>query len=244
VIFSRRRGNAGRQDGGANGAGKPDPATERSSDLDGEDSPQLPEFGPYDVSQAPRDRQERLDLGALKIPAVPGVEIHLQTGPQGQIQQIQLAHGDSRLSLSVFAAPRTEGIWEEVRESLRTALVDGGAQPEQTVGDYGPELRARVRDTSGGTDVRHVGIDGPRWFVHGVFLGGAAFSPDQDEPLRDVLRGLVVDRGTEARPVSEALPLQLPPEAAAQLAEASADTSADTSSDASEQADATERKAT
>ena len=38
-------------------------------------------------------------------------------------------------------------------------------------------------------------------------------------PLRDVLRGVVVDRGTEARPVSEALPLRLPPEAAAQLAE-------------------------
>jgi hypothetical protein len=34
-----------------------------------------------------------------------------------------------------------------------------------------------------------------------------------------VLRGVVVDRGTEARPVSEALPLRLPPEAAAQLAD-------------------------
>jgi hypothetical protein len=33
------------------------------------------------------------------------------------------------------------------------------------------------------------------------------------------MRGLVVDRGTEARPVSELLPLRLPPEAAAQLEE-------------------------
>jgi hypothetical protein len=36
------------------------------------------------------------------------------------------------------------------------------------------------------------------------------------------MRGLVVERGAEARPVSEALPLQLPPEAAAQLADGTA----------------------
>ncbi len=35
-----------------------------------------------------------------------------------------------------------------------------------------------------------------------------------------MLRGLIVDRGIEARPVSEALPLRLPPDAATQLAEA------------------------
>jgi hypothetical protein len=35
-----------------------------------------------------------------------------------------------------------------------------------------------------------------------------------------VLHGLVVDRGTDAMPVQEALPLRLPAEAAAQLAEA------------------------
>jgi hypothetical protein len=39
-------------------------------------------------------------------------------------------------------------------------------------------------------------------------------------PLRDVLHGLVVDRGKDAMPVQEALPLRLPAEAAAQLAEA------------------------
>jgi hypothetical protein len=151
------------------------------------------------------------------------VEIHLQAGPQGQIQQIQLAHEGSRLALSVFAAPRTEGIWDEIRATLRSSLVDGGARPEEIQGDYGPELRAKVRDSSGTTEVRHVGIDGPRWFVHGVFLGPAAFQPDRTGALLDVLRGLVVDRGTEARPVSEALPLQLPPEAAAQLADAAPD---------------------
>jgi hypothetical protein len=217
VIFSRRRGNAGRHSAGASSAGRPAPAQSVAEDAD-DALDALPEFGPYDVTEAPDDGQERLDLGALRIPAMAGVEIHLQAGPQGQIQQIQLAHGGSRLSLAAFAAPRTEGIWDEVRQTLHRSLVEGGAQPEVTQGDYGLELRATVRDGSSTTDIRHVGIDGPRWFVHGVFLGGAAFEPDRAGPLRDALRGLVVDRGNEARPVSEALPLQLPPEAAAQLA--------------------------
>jgi len=223
VIFSRRRGNAGRHSAGATGPGRRNSAPARTAAEDADDALESrPEFGPFDVTEAPDDGQERFDLGALRIPAVAGVEIHLQAGPQGQIQQIQLAHGGSRLSLAVFAAPRTEGIWEDIRQTLHQNLLDGGAKPEVTDGDYGPELRATLRDGANSTDVRHVGIDGPRWFVHGVFLGTAAFQPDRAGPLLDVLRGLVVDRGSEARPVSEALPLQLPPEAAAQLAEAQA----------------------
>jgi hypothetical protein len=248
VIFSRKRGSSGRHGtgsgaGAAGSAGWSGVAEDgkggrharrrggRQGELnehepvdldDGDPADEPPPFGPYDVDQAPDDGQERLDLGALRIPAVAGVKIHLQAGPQGQIQQVQLAHGGSRLQLTAFAAPRTEGIWDEIRATLRSSLTAGGARPQEVDGDYGVELRARVKDQSGAADVRHVGIDGPRWFVHGVYIGAAAVDPDRAGPLRDVLRGLVVDRGTEARPVSEVLPLQLPAEAAAQLAEAAA----------------------
>ncbi len=227
MIFSRRRGNAGRHSAAASGRGGRhisnsghDPALdedpEEYADAD------IPEFGPYDVSEAPDDKQERVDLGALRIPAIAGVEIQVEAGPQGQIQQIQLSHGGSRLQIGAFAAPRSEGIWDEVRESLRSALAAGGARPEEIDGEYGLELRARVREGSGTTDIRHVGIDGPRWFVHGVYLGAAAIDPGRAGPLQEVLRGLVVDRGSEARPVSEALPLRLPLEAAEQLERAAA----------------------
>jgi hypothetical protein len=56
--------------------------------------------------------------------------------------------------------------------------------------------------------------------VHGVYIGNAAQDPTRAGPLRDVLHGLVVDRGKDAMPVQEALPLRLPAEAAAQLAAA------------------------
>lgn len=221
MIFSRRKTSAstGRHSAGDPKGGRHERAL--GEDLDDELTPDedVREYGPYDLAQAPEDDQQRLDLGALRVPAVAGVEIQLQAGPQGDIQQIQFAHGSSRLQVGAFAAPRSEGIWDDVRETLRGSLAANGAKPRETEGEYGIELTAEVREGGSTTDVRHVGIDGPRWFLHGVYLGAAATDPERAGPLRDVLRGLIVDRGTEARPVSEALPLRLPPEAAAQLAE-------------------------
>jgi hypothetical protein len=214
VIFSRNRGSAGRHSQVAGQGGRHDvDADEFEADGAG------PEFGPYDLSDAPEDTVSRLDLGALRIPTVDGVDIQLEAASNGEIQRVQLAHGGSRLQLGAFAAPRTEGIWDEIRAELRTALVGGGAKLAEVDGEYGPELQARFGGGQGVVEVRHVGIDGPRWFVHCVYVGAAAVDPDQAGPLREALRGLVVDRGIEARPVKEPLPLRLPAEAAAQLAE-------------------------
>jgi hypothetical protein len=222
VIFSRKRGTSDSGKGSgrrartrATGLSAADPYGDWSDD----DTPEVPEYGPYDVTQAPEDNQNRIDLGALQIPVLADVDVQLETGPQGQIQRVQLSHAGSWLQLGAYAAPRTEGIWDDVREDVRSALVAGGAKPVEVQGEYGVELQARVRDPKGTVEVRHIGIDGPRWFVHGVYLGAAAVDPDRAGPLREVLRGVVVDRGTEARPVREVLPLRLPPEAAAQLAE-------------------------
>ncbi len=214
MIFSRNRGSAGRQ---SRGAGQ---VVSHDVDVDEFEADGAgPEFGPYDVSDAPEDTVSRLDLGALRIPTVDGVDIQLEAASNGEIQRVQLAHGGSRLQLGAFAAPRSEGIWDEIRAELRSALVGGGAKLAEVDGEYGPELQARFGGGEGVVEVRHVGIDGPRWFVHCVYVGAAAVDPDQAGPLREALRGLVVDRGIEARPVKEPLPLRLPAEAAAQLAE-------------------------
>ena len=195
------------------------------ADLDFDDVDDEPdggrEFGPYDIADAPKDSIERLDLGALRLPAIGGVEIQLQAGQQGEITGLVLAHGASQMQLGVFAAPRTEGIWDEIRDLIRENLAQGGGRPEVVEGEYGPELKARVRDQAGATAiVRHIGIDGPRWFVHAVFYGAEAAEPNVSSPLTNVLRGLVVDRGDEARPVREPLPMRLPPQAQEQLAAA------------------------
>jgi hypothetical protein len=223
VIFSRGRGSTDRHgdSGGKHARGRRGRVEiDRSESLADDDMDEVRPFGPYDVTETPDDDHRRVDLGALRIPAVAEVEIQLQANQQGQVERVLLAHGDSRLQIGVFAAPRTEGIWDEVRQTLRASLVSGGAKPEEVDGEYGVEIRAKIKDGPGLTDVRHVGIDGPRWFVHGIYVGAAAVDPDRAGPLRDVLRNIVVDRGSHALPVSEALPLRLPPEAAAQLAAA------------------------
>jgi hypothetical protein len=189
-----------------------------SDDYDADEAaPTGPAQGPYDASEAPDDGLERFDLGALRIPALSGIEMRMQAGPEGEVQQVVLVHGDSALELGVFAAPRSEGIWDEVRSELRATLGRDGARPEEIEGEYGVELRAKVRSPDGPTQVRFVGVDGPRWFVRAMYQGPAAADPARAAALREVLCGLVVDRGSQAMPVREALPLRLPPAATEQM---------------------------
>jgi len=176
----------------------------------------VPERGPYDVDAAPTDELEYLDLGSLRIPVVEGVEVRVQADANGVIQQVFLVHGDSALQLSAFAAPRSESIWDEARGEIRKSLFNEGVAVEEADGEYGVELRARVRAPEGLTDLRFVGVDGPRWLVRAVYQGQAAVDPAAAEPLSTCLYGLVVDRGSEAMPVLEALPLRLPKELADQ----------------------------
>ncbi|WP_420116660.1 DUF3710 domain-containing protein [Micromonospora sp.] len=164
MIFSRKRADNGRHARDER-AGGPD-AYETAG----------PARGPYDVAEAPDDVQ-RLDLGSLHIPAVPGVEVRVQADPQGVVQQVVLVHGDNALQLGVFAAPRSEGIWDEVRDEIRQSLIADGATAQEARGEYGVELHARVRTPDGPTDLRFVGIDGPRWMVRGVYQGAAATDP-------------------------------------------------------------------
>jgi hypothetical protein len=197
-MFSRDRGRHADGQGSESAETRPEPG-----------------HGPYDVSEAP-DGVQRLDLGSLLIPAVPGVEIRVQANPDGVIGQVVLVHGASALQLAAFAAPRSEGVWDEVREQIRSSLANDGVLAEEIDGEYGTELRARVRTPEGATDLRFVGVDGPRWMVRALFQGEAAVNPAAAAPLTECLRGLVVDRGRDARPVLEALPLRLPREFAEQ----------------------------
>lgn len=176
--------------------------------------------GPYDVDDAPD--APRLDLGSLLLPAVDGVEIRVQAGEQGVIQQIALVHGPNALQLGVFAAPRTEGIWDEVREEIRKSLFADGVGAEEVTGRWGTELRARLRTPDGFNDLRFIGVDGPRWMVRAVFQGPAAVDVNDAGPLSLCLTGLAVRRDDTARPVREALPLRLPANMAEEAAAAQA----------------------
>jgi hypothetical protein len=213
VIFSRNRGSGGRHHKVEDARRARHAAQRRTHDEFGadpdEDGPLT--TGPYDILDAP-DEVERLDLGSLKIPAVPGIEIRVAANPEGQVEQVVLVAGESAMQLGALAAPRTEGIWDEVRATVRQQFFDEGMAAEEIPGPYGTELRARVRTPEGMVDLRFVGVDGPRWMVRAIYQGPAAVDPEQAGPLAECLHGVVVDRGNEAMPVNEVLPLTLPSE--------------------------------
>lgn len=180
--------------------------------LAGESDTAPPKRGPYDVRHAPKG-VDRLDFGSMQIPRFDEVEVRLQANPQdGTVDVIVLVHGESALQVGVFAAPRTEGIWDEVRQEIATGVASGGAMPREIQGPYGAELTARVQTPDGPADVRFVGIDGPRWLIRALYQGPAAADPAYSGVLAQCLEGLVVVRDQEARPPREPLPLRLPHE--------------------------------
>ncbi|MEV4346217.1 DUF3710 domain-containing protein [Actinoplanes sp. NPDC049596] len=213
-MFSRKRG--GPKHVRATDA---PPSEALAQSLAADDEAPAPERGPWDAKHAPEGVQ-RLDLGSLLIPAVDGVEVRVQANPDGAVEQIVLVDGESALQLGVFAAPRSEGIWDEVREEIAQAMASDGVSPREIAGPYGVELAARVNTPEGPADVRFVGVDGPRWMVRALYQGAAAADPSREGKLGEVLTGLVVVRDQEARPVREALPLQLPKEMTDQAAQA------------------------
>ncbi|MBG0559994.1 DUF3710 domain-containing protein [Actinoplanes aureus] len=209
-MFSRKRGGAKH----VRAADAPPSKALADSLASGGEAP-APEFGPWDVSHAP-DGVQRLDLGSLQIPAVEGVEVRVQANPEGGVEQIVLVDGESALQLGVFAAPKTEGIWDEVRAEIAEAMAADGVTPQEIDGKYGIELAARVNTPDGPADVRFVGVDGPRWMVRALYQGAAASDRAREGVLGEVLAGLVVVRDNEPRPVREPLPMRLPKEMAEQ----------------------------
>ena len=186
--------------------------------------------GPWDEADAPEDGLTRIDLGALRLPALPGMELRVDVNATQQVVGASLRSGESLLQLSVFAAPRAGGLWDDVRDELARGASGQGASLEEVDGPFGKELvgsvlvaaPAQPGQPATGKPVRRaarfLGVDGPRWFLRGMLSGPAASSPEEAAALEDAFRRVVVVRGTQPMPVREQLTLSLPAQAAEQIA--------------------------
>lgn len=185
--------------------------------------------GPWDGADVPDDGVERLDLGGLRVPTLPGVEVRMDADPTGGVSSVMLVAGQSAVQINAFAAPRSGGIWDDVRAEILEGIVGEGGTGVDVPGDLGVELQANVRTEEGEQPMRFLGVDGPRWLLRAVFSGGAGADPAVDPVLADSVRGTVVVRGDSPMPVRDPLPLQLPEaiveqqQAAQQAAAAEAD---------------------
>lgn len=105
--------------------------------------------GPWDASDAPQDELNRLDLGGLRVPVPPETEVRVDVSPEGEVVAATLVRGASAMQINAFAAPRSAGIWDEVREEMVAALQEAGAQAETAEGPWGVELRDRPEPAAG-----------------------------------------------------------------------------------------------
>lgn len=189
-------------------------------DFDGAERPwrqgegSLRSTGPWDVEEAPADKIDRVDLGGVQIPIVNGMELRAEIAEE-RIVAATLIIGQSALQIQPFAAPRTMGIWDEVRAEIDAGIRGQGGYAEEADGRFGTELHAQVPvrlpdGTEGIQIARFIGIDGPRWFLRAVITGEAAVEPKAAGPLEELLSEVIVVRGSDPMAPRDPIELRVP----------------------------------
>jgi hypothetical protein len=172
--------------------------------------------GPLDESEANPVRPY-VDLGGVKILPREGLHLRLEVEEETQrVVAVGLDYAGSTLQVQPFAAPRSTGLWHEIRAQIADQVQRQGGRVTERDGAFGPELLAEipVMAQQGGpveTRVaRFVGVDGPRWFLRGVIAGDAAVKPEAAALVEDLFRSIVVVRGSVPMPPRDLIPLRMP----------------------------------
>lgn len=169
------------------------------------------EYGPWDIDEdnAP-DFDEYMSLGAFYIPFVRGIQLRIKASrADNTLLGATVTIGRSSLELEAFAAPKTLGLWDDVREDL----LEGNANAKEVPGIFGAEIELPVKLDNGKVHTtRIVGVDGPRWMLRGIFSGPAAEDPKSPEAeiLNRFFSDIVVDRGEEPLAPRDLIPMAPP----------------------------------
>jgi Protein of unknown function (DUF3710) len=216
-VFGRRRSDRDRDLEGQ----APDQAAQAAEAAEAAQEGDRP-VGPWDVAE-PHPELFRVDLGGLQVPVLEGTDIQLVFAEQ-QGAWVLVRHQLSEMHVQAFAAPKRSGLWDDVRAEIATEIASAGGRSEEREGPFGTEVVGHVpaepgKPASGLRLVRFAGIDGPRWFLRGMFSGAAAADSAAAAPLEAVLSQVVVVRGDHPMAPRDLLELRLPPEAAAAIEE-------------------------
>jgi hypothetical protein len=178
--------------------------------------------GPWDAADD-FPAAERIDCGSLLIPVRDGFDIEINMA-DAEGSWVAVVHGESGMQLQAFAAPRSGGIWGEVRSEIAENVNESGGTSHEVSGPHGTEVRAQVAigevgeaEGPGGAGqrlhpIRFLGVDGSRWFLRGVISGPAATDRDLATPFDEIFAGIVVVRGDYPAPQRQLLEIRLPEE--------------------------------
>lgn len=170
------------------------------------------DWGPWDVDdEYVPDYDEYLDLGAYYIPFMKGIELRIKASrATNAVLGATITYGSSSLEVEAFAAPKTLGLWDDVRADLLDSKSDIA---KEVPGVFGMELILPVPIKEGKmVTTRIVGVDGPRWMLRGIFSGKAATDPDNEETqaLNRFFSQIVVERGEEPLAPRDLIPMHPP----------------------------------
>ncbi|WP_076463631.1 DUF3710 domain-containing protein [Actinomyces mediterranea] len=184
--------------------------------------PRLDDDHPLWQTPGPRSAAEvdasvgYIDMGAILLPAVKGMQLRTQVADDKKtVLKILLVLGDSGVQISAAAAPRSGGVWDEVRAQIREGLESDGATVTETEGRYGDELYADVPvqmpDGRQATSrMRIIGCEGPRWFSRIDILGPAAQSAEAGKEIEKIIDRIVIVRDDKPRARLDLLPIHVP----------------------------------
>lgn len=167
--------------------------------------------GPLDESEANAVRPY-VDLGGVKI--LPRTDLALRLEVEESTKRVVavgLDYAGSSLQVQPFAAPRSSGLWHEIREQIVDQISKQGGRISTRDGVFGPELIAEIPVAGGRPRLaRFIGVDGPRWFLRGVISGQGVADPAAAEQIEEIYRSIVVVRGTTPMPPRDLIPLHMP----------------------------------
>lgn len=170
--------------------------------------------GPLDESEANHVRPY-VDLGGVKVVPREGLQLRLEVEEgTNRVVAVGMDYAGSTLQVQPFAAPRTSGLWTEIREQIIDQIQKQGGTTRTVDGPFGPEVLAEVPASVGTTIetrlARFVGVDGPRWFLRGVISGDGALEGEAAAAIEDLFRSVVVVRGNTPMPPRDLIPLHMP----------------------------------
>ena len=172
--------------------------------------------GPFDITEV-TDKSQYANFGAIHVMPQHGVDIRLEVEEATErVVAVTLDYQGSTLQLQAFAAPKSEGIWNEIRHELAASIKAQSGVAEEQIGSFGLELQVRIPLVDGTGAIvgnrsgRFVGVDGPRWFLRGLIGGAAIHDPTAAAQMEAIFRSVAVDRGSEPVPPRELLSLHVP----------------------------------
>ncbi|TFC97053.1 MULTISPECIES: DUF3710 domain-containing protein [Cryobacterium] len=191
--------------------------TDETADVSAKSAPEdRATEGPLDEVEANPVRPY-VDLGGVKILPREGLHLRLEIEEGSKrVVAIGLDYAGSTLQVQPFAAPRSSGLWHEIRAQIADQIGKQGGTTTLREGPFGPELVAEIPVAAGqGADgssrlARFIGVDGPRWFLRGVIAGEGAVNPDAASEIEDLFRSIVVVRGSAPMPPRDLIPLRMP----------------------------------